>query len=136
MTQAGSEHDWRTEVADLEERARAAFLAADLDALRVLFAENYIVNSPLQRVLNRKEMLGALGAGRIRHLAYDITIETMERSGDVVVVMGRDRVTDPPDGTVSLRRYTDVWRRVDGSWRGIARHAHVVSREPAGKTEP
>jgi hypothetical protein len=51
--------------------------------------------------------------------------------GDVVVVMGRDRVTDPPDGTISHRRYTNLWRLEGGAWRCFARHANVVSREPA-----
>jgi len=33
---------------------------------------------------------------------------------------------------VVSRRYTNVWRLENGTWRSIARHAHVVSREPAG----
>jgi hypothetical protein len=33
------------------------------------------------------------------------------------------------------RRYTDVWQLENGRWRGIARHAHVVSREPGRKAD-
>ncbi|TXH74876.1 MAG: hypothetical protein E6Q82_07755 [Thiobacillus sp.] len=56
----------------------------------------------------------------------------MSRHGDTVVVMGRDSVVDPPDGTVSRRRYTNIWKLDGDVWRSIARHAHVVSREAAG----
>jgi hypothetical protein len=46
-------------------------------------------------------------------------------------VMGGDRVTDPPDATVTHRRFTNLWRLEGGSWRCFARHANVVAREPA-----
>jgi hypothetical protein len=75
--------------------------------------------------------MGLLDSGRIRHASYEFEIEHLSRHGDVAVVTGRDRVIDPPDGVVSLRRFTNVWRLENGTWRGIARHAHVVSRETA-----
>ncbi|WP_296767652.1 nuclear transport factor 2 family protein [Thiobacillus sp.] len=68
----------------------------------------------------------------MRHSAYELEIEHMSRHGDTVVVMGRDSVVDPPDGTVSRRRYTNIWKLDGDVWRSIARHAHVVSREAAG----
>ena len=55
----------------------------------------------------------------------------MTRHGDVVVVMGSDRVTDPPDGVVSHRRFTNLWRLENESWRCFARHANVFRREDA-----
>jgi ketosteroid isomerase-like protein len=130
-------NDWEAEIRAREEAGRAAFLAADLATLGQLWAEDYLVNSPLQQVVDRPKVLSLLAAGRIRHTSYEYEIERIVRSGDVVVVMGNDRVTDPPDGTVSRRRFTNVWRLVDGRWLGIARHAHVVSREPGpGATAP
>ena len=50
----------------------------------------------------------------------------------VVVVMGHDTVDGPPDGVRARRRFTDVWQLQGGAWRSIARHAQIVSREPAG----
>ena len=76
--------------------------------------------------------LALLKAGRIRHTAYVIEIERMARHGDVVVVMGHDRVSGPPDdGLTAHRRFTNLWRLERGMWRCFARHAHVVAREPA-----
>jgi hypothetical protein len=121
---------WELEIRAREEEARLAFLNSELTALERLWADSYVVNSPLQKVLEKERVLELLRSGRIHHLAYEAEIESLSRHGDVVVVMGSDRVVDPPDGAVSFRRYTNVWRLDDGVWRSIARHAHVVSREP------
>jgi hypothetical protein len=43
-----------------------------------------------------------LEAGRIRHTSLRSEIEHMARHNDIVVVMGGDRVTDPPDGVAVL----------------------------------
>ena len=109
---------------------RAAFLAVDLPTLDRLWTDDFAVNSPLQRVLPKQQLLELLRTGRIRHTAYECEIEYLHRQGDVVVVMGRDRVEDPADGGVTHRRYTNLWRRENGGWRSFARHAHVMAREP------
>ena len=123
---------WEDDIRACEEKARAAFLDADVEALEQLWTDSYVVNSPLQQVVEKPRVLALLQSGRIRHSAYEYEIEHLSRHGDVVVVMGHERVQDPPDGVVSRRRYTNVWRLENGTWRSIARHAHVVSREPAG----
>jgi hypothetical protein len=97
-----------------------------------LWADQYAVNSPLHQVHGKQRLFELLRAGRIRHNAYEPEIEHISRHGDVVVVMGRDTVVDPPDGARSRRRFTNIWQLQQGVWRSIARHAHVVSREPAG----
>ena len=44
---------WEHEIRGLEEEARTAFLRADADTLTDLWADDFTVNSPLERV-NRK----------------------------------------------------------------------------------
>jgi hypothetical protein len=123
---------WQHDIRVLEERARAAFLAADIPTLDALWAEGFVVNSPLNVVNDKARVVELLRAGRIRHSTYDVEIEHMSRHGDVVVVMGHDTVDGPPDGVRARRRFTDVWQLQGGAWRSIARHAQIVSREPAG----
>lgn len=120
---------WEDEVRRCEEEVRDAFLAADADTLDRFWADDFLVNSPLNQLAGKSQVVALLQSGRIRHTAFEYEIERMSRHGDVVVVMGRERVTDPPDGAVVLRRFTNLWRRENGRWRSIARHAHVVSRE-------
>jgi hypothetical protein len=130
-TAAETTPTWEREIRTREEEARIAFLDADIETLNLLWADAYVVNSPLNRVHTKAQLLDLLKAGRIRHTTFECEIEHISRHGDVVVVMGRDRVTDPPEDAISRRRYTNVWRLENGRWRSIARHAHVVSREPA-----
>jgi ketosteroid isomerase-like protein len=122
---------WNQDIRAREEENRAAFLAADLKTLEQLWTEDFVVNSPINVVNDKRGTLALLEAGRIRHTSLACEIEHMARSGDVVVVMGRDRVTDPPDGTITHRRFTNLWRLEGGAWRCFARHANVVAQEPA-----
>ena len=125
---------WEQDLRARQELGRAAFLARDVPTLDALWADELAVNSPLLQVVPKKAVFEALRAGRVGHTAYSEQIESIYRCGDVVVVMGRDRVTDPPDDVVSHRRFTNIWQLQAGRWRMIARHAQVVSREPTAPT--
>jgi ketosteroid isomerase-like protein len=115
------------EIRDIEEQSRVAFLAGDVETLDRLWADGFLVNSPLNMVNERAGVLALLRSGRIRHTALEVEIERISQHGDVVVVMGNDTVTDPPDGRVTHRRFTNVWQLQDGRWRMIARHAQHVN---------
>ena len=129
---------WDTEIRAREEALRVAFLNADLRALDDLIADDYIVNSTQHKVLAKPLLLQLLETGRVRHLSLESRIETMQRNGDTVVVMGGDRVVDGPDRVCSTRRFTNLWQLKDGRWRATARHAHVVTRggAPASADAP
>jgi ketosteroid isomerase-like protein len=127
-------NSWEQEIRACEEENRAAFLAADVATLDRLWTDDFLVNSPLNHVNDKQRTLGLLEPGRIRHTSLTSEIEKMVRHGDVVVVMGSDRVTDPPDGTITHRRFTNRWRLEDGTWRCFARHASVVSQESAARS--
>ena len=120
---------WEQDVRAREEENRLAFLAADIAALDRLWTDDFLVNSPINVVNDKRRTLSLLEAGRVRHMSMAVDIEHLARHGDVVVVMGSDRVTDGPDGTVSHRRFTNLWRLDGGTWRCFARHANVIARE-------
>jgi ketosteroid isomerase-like protein len=125
---------WEQDIRACEERNRIAFLAADVAVLDRLWTDDFAVNSPINVINDKQKTLALLQAGRIRHSSLAAEIEHMSRHDDIVVVMGSDRVTDPPDGIVSHRRFTNLWRREGGEWRCFARHANVVRREAAAET--
>jgi ketosteroid isomerase-like protein len=118
---------WRREIEELEEQGRRAFLAQDIPTLKRLMSDDFVVNSPLNRINTGDQVLDLLARGVIRHLSYDVHIELIQRHGDVVFVMGRDVVTSPPDAIALHRRFTNVWEPAGGSWRMIARHAQPVA---------
>lgn len=122
---------WERDIRAREEENRAAFLAGDVAVLDRLWTNDFLVNSPLSLVNDKPRTLALLEAGRIRHTSLTYEIERMSCHGEVVVVMGRDRVTDGPEKIVSHRRFTNLWRLEEGAWRCFARHANVTSQEPA-----
>jgi ketosteroid isomerase-like protein len=122
---------WEQDILAREEQNRAAFLAVDLAALDRLWTDDFSVNSPHNVVGDKRRTLALLERGRIRHSSVTAEIEHMASHGDVVVVMGRERVVDAPEDGIIHRRFTNLWRLEGGSWRCFARHANVVSREPA-----
>lgn len=122
---------WEEEIRALEERGRVAFLAADTATLDPMWADDFIVNSPLEVINDKALVLALLASGRIRHTRDDVVIERVSRFGDVVVVMGRDTVDGPPHGDLVDRRFTNVWQRQGSEWKMIARHAQIVAPKPA-----
>src|SRR5262245_7559749 len=80
--------DWRAEIAAVEERANAAFVNRDLEQLDHLFSDELVVNSPINRVNDKKKLLELLGSGAIGHVSSTIRHELIRRDGDLVVVMG------------------------------------------------
>jgi len=127
---------WDVEIRAREEALRLAFLNADLRALDALIADDYIVNSTQHKLLAKPLLLQLLETGRLRHLSFESRIETMQRHGDTVVVMGGDRVVDGPERTCATRRFTNLWQLEDGRWRATARHVHVVTREGGDAPPP
>ena len=122
-------NSWEQDILAREEENRTAFLAADIATLDRLWTEDFAVNSPINVVNDKARTLALLQSGRIRHTSLTSEIELVRRHGDVVVVMGSDRVTDGPEGTITNRRFTNLWRLEDGIWRCFARHANAVPRE-------
>jgi ketosteroid isomerase-like protein len=120
---------WEQEIRAREEENRVAFLNADFPTLERLWTDDFLVNSPIGVINDKARTLALLESGRIRHSSLTYEIERMVRQGDVVVVMGRDRVTDGPDHAVTDRRFTNLWRLEGGEWRCFARHANAVVRQ-------
>jgi ketosteroid isomerase-like protein len=114
---------WEDEIRQIEDECRLAFLAADVERLRTMWADDLAVNSPLNRIHSREQVLDLLERGIIRHESMEQTIERIARHGDTVVVMGQDAVKNPGASAVIQRRFTDVWRDDGGTWKLIARQA-------------
>ena len=113
------------EIRRLDDEAREAFLRVDIVTLERLFADEFLVTNPFNRVLNKQQVLEALASGRIKHTAYEREIEHLRLVADTAVVMGRETVVD--NGETKTRRYTEIWLRREGRWQVIARHASETS---------
>lgn len=120
----------------LETENRRAFLERDVAALAALWSDALLVNSPHNRVNDKAQVLELLGRGIIAHSLYEADVERVERFGEVVAVMGGERVVNAPGSPVIRRRFTNLWRREGGAWRMFLRHANVESPVPPMSSMP
>lgn len=107
----------------------------DADTQQAFMHENYMVNAPANRVMRKAQMVTMLGQGGLASETFERTIEGLQVTDDVGIVMGRETVT-PSAGsqlanqfgdTILQRRFTNVFLFRDGRWRFLARQATVVA---------
>jgi hypothetical protein len=122
---------WEQQVRAAEERHRHAFLANDAPAIDAVLAQDFVVNSPQNRVVEKPALLGLVRSGALTLASFDQHIEAIRRFGDVVTVMGEDRVVyaapSPTAGQTHRRRFTDLWQLRGGDWRFVARQATIIA---------
>ena len=122
---------WEQQIRATEERHRIAFLANDAGTLDALFSDDFIVNSPQNRIIEKVQLLGMVRGGVLAISSFDQKIESIRRFGDVVTVMGEDRVVyaapSPNAGQTHRRRFTDIWQLQGNAWRFVARQASITA---------
>jgi hypothetical protein len=115
----------------LAEAARmdTALIEDDHAAFAERLAADLVVNNPQNTISMPGDTARLNAEGRIRYDSYARTIEYAGRRGDLVVLMGEERVTrkGAPAVEVEVRRFTDLWREDDGKWRLTARQATKVA---------
>lgn len=119
-------------IRQLEEQERQAVLDGDTAALERLWSEEFIVNNPQNRVTaSRDDALTLVRRGLIRYAGFERRIEAIRFNDDLAIVMGAETVEPvgdaPRAGTVVERRFTNIWRKKESTWRMIARHANVIA---------
>jgi len=107
-----------------------AVLKRDIPAMEKLWSEQFMVNAPNNAVTpNRAAVIELVKRGVISYTSFEQQIESVRIYGDTAVVMGSETVrplSGPLAGQTVQRRYTNIWRKEDGTWRAIARHANVI----------
>jgi hypothetical protein len=112
-------------------RLNAALVTGDLATAETLFAADFVVNSPINRVVDRANVLGRVRSSEIRQAETVLNIEFAGVRGEYVVLMGEETVRPsgamPNAGKIVRRRFTDVWRETDGAWKLAIRQSTIVS---------
>jgi len=126
MSAAAAEGNVDPEAVALENEHCAAFIARDFTRLDALWADDLLVNSPINRVHDKGTVLDLLRRGVIAHHSIAIHVEIARRAADLLTVMGSDTVVDTPGSPEVKRRFTNVWRRENGTWRMFLRHANIA----------
>lgn len=99
-------------------------------AFAALLADDLAVNNPQNGVSLRGATARRSAAGAISYSRYDRVIEYAGLRGDMVLLMGEEIVQPRGGGkaTEVHRRFTDLWKQVDGAWKLTARQATIITR--------
>jgi hypothetical protein len=113
-------------------------LAGDANAMRSLMHPNYMVNSPVNQIVRKDQLIKLLSEGKIASEAIERTIEATAITGNVGIVMGREAIIPKPNSELGLahgvktleRRFTNVFVFEQGNWRLLARQSTVIQVSP------
>ena len=109
----------------------AALISDDHAAFAALLANDLVVNNPQNSISIR----GATGqrntSGLISYSSYVRSVEYAGMLGEMVLLMGDERVVPKGDSQMAgkevRRRFTDVWKMEGGHWVLTARQATIVA---------
>ena len=126
--------DDKESVLAVHDQQRAMVAGSDVEGLERLAHPNLRINAPGGRVLTREQFLANMRSGEIAAEAFERTAENVQISGNVAIVMGRERFAPAPSSELGRtfgagplqRRYTNIYVWQQGRWRWLARHANVV----------
>jgi ketosteroid isomerase-like protein len=109
-----------------------AFLHQDAKALAHLWSDDLVVTNPLNKFVNKQQVLGMVESGFLVITSYDRSIEYARVYGDTVIVAGSETVVwggkMPNAGKTEHLRFTGVWMKQGGRWQEVARHANIVPK--------
>ena len=120
----------------LESQARLgkAMEAKDIPAIEALMAPDLLVHSPINKVVNRDNVIARIRAGQISYEpGVSRHIDFAGLRDNIVVVMGEETVQPnqnaPHAGKTVHRRFTDLWKQTGGSWKLWIRQATITQAE-------
>jgi uncharacterized protein (TIGR02246 family) len=107
-----------------------AFLHNDPKTMARLWSDDFVVTNPLNKFVNKQQVLRMVESGFLVISSYDRQIEYVRVYGDMVIVAGSETVVwggkMPNAGKTEHLRFTGIWMKQDGRWQQVARHANIV----------
>lgn len=119
------------QIRELEQKESHAVLTGDLTGLlNTYWSPKLIVNNPANMVVTRPQIVELIKSGQIDYSSFKKIIEKISVIENTAIVMGREEVTprgvtDNTDKKV-IRRYTNVWMKLDNKWALVARQATIT----------
>ena len=110
-----------------------AFLHYDAKTMARLWSDDFVVTNPLNKFVNKQQVLGMVQSGFLVITSYDRQIEYLHLYGDTAIVAGNETVVwggkMPNAGKTEHLRFTGIWMKQDGRWQQVARHANIVPQQ-------
>lgn len=125
-----NEESIKEKISSLELKETRAVVDKNLEVLKSVWAEDFMVNNPFNEVIHdRQEVLNRVESGFINYSSFEREIESMRILGDIVIVMGKETImplSGYSAGKKYNRRYTNIWKQEDDEWRIKIRHANMI----------
>jgi len=117
-------------VRKLSQEEVEAFLHKDADAMSRIWSDDFVVTNPLNKFVNKQQVLGMVRSGFLVITSFQREIEYIRVYGDTVILAGSETVVwggkMPNAGKTDHLRITAVWMKQQGRWQVVARHANIV----------
>jgi ketosteroid isomerase-like protein len=95
-----------------------AFVHNDPKAMAPLWADEFIVVNPLNKLINKSQVLAMVQSGLLAATSYDRQLDYVRVDGDFAIVAGIETVTwggkMPTAGKTQQIRFTGVWKNQQG----------------------
>lgn len=111
-------------------RLGKAIQAHDVEGVKAVWSEDFIVNSPNNSILRRDEVIAAMSDDLLAYREFEKHVEYVGQHGDATIVMGHDTMVPlkgPGAGKHVVRPFTDVWMKDPDGWKLIARQATIAA---------
>jgi len=119
------------QIRKLEQQESHAVITGNLPGLlNTYWSPLLIVNNPANIVVTRPQIVELIKSGKIDYSSFKKFIEKISIIGNTAIVMGREEVN--PKGVTDnagkkvIRRYTNVWMKLDNKWSLVARQATIT----------
>lgn len=110
-------------------RLGKAMMSHDIDGVRGVWADDFVVNSPDNRVLTREQVIEVMEHDFLDYKDFRKHITFVGEKPEVTVIMGYDTMVPlkgPGAGKQVTRPFTDVWAKRSTGWQLIARQATIA----------
>jgi len=108
-------------------------LHGDADAMARLWSDDLVVSNPLNKFVDKKQVLAMVRSGFLAFTSYERQIEYMRDYGNTVIVAGNETLVFsgkmPNAGKTQHLRFTGIWMKQQGRWQEVARHANIVPQQ-------
>ncbi len=114
------------EVRNLDSLHAAAVLSGNLQEMDKYWTEDFMVTNPFNEI----DRADRIRNGAVTYSSFERKCEAVQIHENTAVLMGKETVVpkgkSPDAGKTIIRRYTNIWMKLNGQWRLVARHASVI----------
>jgi ketosteroid isomerase-like protein len=111
-------------------RLGKAIMSHDAAGVKAVWADDFIVNSPNNEVLNRDQVIAVMERDFLDYEDFRKHITFVGEKPEMTIVMGFDTMVPkkgPGAGKQVMRPFTDVWTKRSDGWKLVARQATITA---------